>query len=170
MCTGAHNLCPGHKSLSKIASSIVHTLVKLSMPDKFTSGHIYNVKLVELLTTPSVIQCQEADFQQNTFGAIFQTQVSALLRASFSGLLSPFFFPLLQISPSSKLSSNARPGHWITQEFLSCIFLLLFMIFALKISSTPSRRQAWVSGTLGLSWSLLLPLSGKKLAMCQALC
>lgn len=46
-------LC-SHKSQGKIASSAVYTLMKLSMPDKFTSGNIYDVSMWEgHLTAPS---------------------------------------------------------------------------------------------------------------------
>lgn len=141
-------------------SSILYTLLKLNMPENLTSRNICNVRLLEHLTAPSLMQCEEAKSQQKTFMAI-TAQVPVIISYSKSALVSAFLIisPLLYIFPFYKLphiDKSVWSWCWITLGSISCIFYPLFMNFTLKTSSTSSMRQFWVSGTLKGSWTLSL--------------
>ena len=65
MFTGAHSTSvQAINYQARLPLLLCYTLVKLSMPDKFTSGNIRDVRLLEHLTTLSEMQCEEANFQK----------------------------------------------------------------------------------------------------------
>lgn len=129
--------------------------MKLSMPDKFTSGNIYDVRMLEHhLTAPSWIQCEEAYSSQNTFGTLFPAQVPFALCSSRPFFLAciPRFSPHCFIFfPSSELlhaDNTAWSWHWITHEFISCLFLLLLMTFVLNTRSFYPKTSLSIKDTV----------------------